>query len=72
MTHEQRQESITRYTGKRYQLAQQARDIAALVTKHGAPVDYDAALKRCRQLAEGRATCLCEADFIANLAFLLL
>ena len=72
MTHEQRQESITRFTGKRYELAQKARDIAALITKNGPVVDYDAARKRCGMYAEGRTTCLCEADFVANLAYILL
>ena len=72
MTHEQRQEVCTRFTGKRYELAQQARDIAALITKNGPPVNYDEARKRCTIYAEGRAQCLCEADFIANLAYVLL
>lgn len=72
MTHEQRQESIVKFTGKRYELAQHARDIAALVTKNGAPVDWQHARKRCQQLAEMRAACLCEADFVAELAYILL
>jgi hypothetical protein len=72
MTHEQRQEAIARFSGKRYELAQKARDVAALVTKNGPPSDYEQARKRCQMYAEGRTQCLCEADFIANLAYVLL
>lgn len=72
MTHEQRQDAIARFTGKRYELAQKARDVAALITKNGLLLDNTEARKRCQQLAEVRAACLCEADFIANLAYILL
>lgn len=72
MTQEQRQETIAKYHGKRYELAQRARDIAGMVTSKGQPENWAHARALCQQMAEVRAQCLCEADFVAELAYCLL